>query len=136
MNQLDFQFYNFSTKQKEWTNYEATVFCKSDQQVGYYKKALVEGSIIQISADTAFIKEYNGNHSIGLNDCKIQILYMNESAQPAQRTQTPPAQPAYQQQTAPAYNQPNNRVNTPPVTQPAPELPKYDDVEPDNDIPF
>jgi single-strand DNA-binding protein len=40
--------YNYQTRQKEWTNYEAALFAKGNQ-VDFYNNILVEGSVITVN---------------------------------------------------------------------------------------
>lgn len=115
------QYYDRETKQKEWTNYEAAVFSNNTQQIEFYRSSLIEGAVVEISADAEKIKQFDGNNgpilSIELIDCKIGYIHTGQQqnqgyAQPQQAPQQAPqmapqqAPPQYAQpQAAPAYGQ-------------------------------
>jgi len=115
------QYYDRETKSKEWTNYEAAVFTNNTQQIEFYRSSLIEGAVVEISAEAEKIKQFNGNNgpvlSIELIDCKIGYVASGQQpqqyAQPQQAPQMAPQQPMQQQpqyapQQAPAYGQPQN----------------------------
>lgn len=102
---LGVQYYDRETKNKEWTNYEAVIFAKAPGQVNFYQEALVEGAIVEITAKSQKIKQFQGKDklilSIELVDASIG--HVSGSAQPAQQQsgfqqQAPPQQGGFQQQ--------------------------------------
>ena len=151
---LGVQFYNRTSKQKEWTNYEGAVFSNKQNQIDFMRNNLIAGSIITLTGKTLEIKQFQSNNglklSIGLNDCNLDFIYNPSQApqqQPAQQQQQQSYQqqaPQQQQQQAPAQqHRPSPSQNTPNSQQfnqqqgesyqqaPPPNLDEFD-----NDIPF
>ena len=56
------QYYDRETKQKEWTNYEAVVFAKAQAQIDFYRKALVEGAVVEVLGKRQKIRTFEGNN--------------------------------------------------------------------------
>lgn len=81
---LGVQYYDRTTKQKEWTNYEGVLFSGNDNQISFLRDNLVEGSVITISAKTLQIKTFEGESgqkiTIGLNDCNLDYIVNGNSA--------------------------------------------------------
>ena len=102
------QYYDRETKQKEWTNYQCVIFARAQGQVDFYRDNLVEGSIVEVTAKSQKIKQFQGQNglmlSIELLDASIGYLH---SPQPAQQQAPQYQQPAQQQaprQQAPAQS--------------------------------
>ena len=102
--------YNFKTKQNEYTNYEAALFAK-DAQIDFYAKALVRGSIIEVSGTGILLEvDPSGQYppKLAIQDAKLGFVNdqlaesSNQQAAPQQQ-QAP--QPQYQQATQPQYAQ-------------------------------
>lgn len=68
---LGVQYYDRESKQKEWTNYECVIFAKAEGQVNFYRDALIEGAIIEITGQQAKIKKFEDYLSIELIDAKL-----------------------------------------------------------------
>lgn len=104
------QYYDRETKTKEWTNYEAAVFTNNTQQIEFYRQNLVHGSVIEVTAESEKVKQFQGNNglilSIELIDCKLGYVHSGASAH----------QQAPQQQQAP-----NNWVNPQQAPQQIPQ---------------
>ena len=97
---LGVQYYDRETKQKEWTNYECAVFARAEGQINFYKDALVEGAIVEITAKQEKIKSFDGQNgqslSIELIDASIGYIGTVGQAKPVQQQS--------QQQAAPVDN--------------------------------
>lgn len=82
---LGVQYYDRTSKQKEWTNYEGVLFSGNDNQISFLRDNLVEGSVITISAKTLQIKTFDGESgqkiTIGLNDCNLDYVVSNSDKQ-------------------------------------------------------
>ena len=98
------QNYNFKTKQKEWTNYDAAIFAK-DGQIQFYADSLKAGAVISVVGTGLIIElDPTGQYppKLAIQDAKIEYLH---SDQPAQAPQQGYQQPQMQQQ-APQMQQP------------------------------
>jgi single-strand DNA-binding protein len=102
--------YNFKTKQNEYTNYEAALFAK-DAQIDFYAKALVKGSIIEVSGTGILLEvDPSGQYppKLAIQDAKLGFVNdqlaesSNQQAVPQQQ-QAPQQQ--YQQAPQPQYSQ-------------------------------
>ena len=104
------------TKQDEYTNYSAVIFAKSAGQIQFYTSVLVEGAIIEITAEQLKIDSYDGANgtSLSIDMLNARLGYIhNPNAQqgqqpaPQQRQQAPQQQGFNQQQQAPqqGFNQ-------------------------------
>ena len=87
---LGVQYYDRETKQKEWTNYECAVFARAEGQINFYKSALVEGAIVEVTGKQEKIKTFDGQNgqilSIELIDASIGYIGTTGAAQPAQQS--------------------------------------------------
>lgn len=113
------QYYDRETKQKEWTNYEAAVFSNNTQQIEFYRSNLVEGAVVEITAEAEKVKQFQGNNglvlSIELIDCKLGYVHSGQ-------------QQGYAQQQAPQQQVPQQPQYAPPQQAPmqqAPQQPQY-----------
>jgi len=104
------QYYDRETKQREWTNYEAAVFTNNTQQIEFYRQNLIEGAVIEVTAEAEKVKQFQGPNGLSLSieliDCKLG--YVNSGSQPQQYQQAP--------QQAPQCNP--NQPPAPPQGQP------------------
>lgn len=94
------QYYNHKTKQKEWTNYSATIFAKASGQIDFYRSALVEGAIVEIGSKQLMIDVFQGNndavYTIGMVDAWLgSINNLGHAPQQSapKMVVTPPAAP-------------------------------------------
>jgi len=128
------------TKQDDWCNYSAVIFAKSPGQIQFYQSALVEGSVIEVSAEQLSIESFQGNSGpmLSINMLNARLGYVHtgqqqgqqqqpqqqpqQQRQPQQQPQRQPAPQGYQQgyQQAPQGQQPQQMTE-----------PKFDD-----DLPF
>lgn len=71
------KFLDPKTKSEDYTNYEASLFVskKNAAQVNFYRKMLVEDSIVEVSAKDQAIRSYEGQ-----NGTKYYIELINASA--------------------------------------------------------
>ena len=81
------------TKIDEYTNYSAVIFAKSPGQVQFYTDVLVEGSIVEVSAEQLKIDSYDGANgtSLSIDMLNAKLGYVNNPNQA-------PQQQGYQQQ--------------------------------------
>lgn len=102
------------TKQDEWTNYQAAIFAKSPGQIQFYQSALVEGAIVEITAEQLAIEQFQGQNglqlSISMLNARLGFVHSpNSQPQAPQQYQQPQqgyAQPQGQQPPPPPQNQP------------------------------
>lgn len=82
---LGVQYYDRETKQKEWTNYEAVIFANQAAQIQFYQSALVEGSVIELSAESIKVKTFDGQNgqkiTLELIGAKLGYVHTAQSAQ-------------------------------------------------------
>lgn len=106
------QHYNFKTRGKGWTNYDAALFAKGNQ-VQFYTDALVEGAVISVSG-TGIIVQLDDSGQYGpkliLQDAKLGFVandrqksqeYANGTQQAKQAASAPPQQSSSPPQQAP-----------------------------------
>lgn len=133
---LGVQYYDRETKQKEWTNYECAVFAKKPQQIDFYRSALVEGAIVEVTGQQAKIRQFQGQNGLSLS---IELLdarlgYIGFAATGAQQSAPQQRQqPQQQQRNQPTQQPPNYNPNNQGVQQQQQPLP--DDFD-SSDIPF
>jgi len=91
------------TKQDEWTNYQAAIFASTPNQVSFYQSVLVEGSVVEVSAESLRINSFDGQNgqvlSIDMLNARLGFVHSPSQGQPQQHQQQ-------QQQSAPQYNEP------------------------------
>ena len=76
---LGSQYYDRTTKQKQWANYKAVVFAKGNQ-LSFYQQALVVGTVVELSADELKIDNYNPEYlSIELVDARVGGIFTQQS---------------------------------------------------------
>lgn len=107
---LGSQYYDRKTKQKEWANYSAVVFAK-DNQLQFYREALVIGTIVELSSDDLKIDNYNPEYpTMELIDARVSGIFTNN-----QGGQQRP------QQQAPTNNAPHQQAPMQQAPQQAPQ---------------
>ena len=127
---LGVKYYDRLTKTEQWCNYDAVVFAKAPAQIQFYQQVLVEGTIVEISADKQCVRSYQGanglSFTIELLDPKLGAIFaaQNKQQAPAQQAYQAPAQQAYQAPAQQAYQAPAHD----PRQQP--------NIDFDDDIPF
>lgn len=91
------------TKQDEWTNYQAAIFASTPAQVNFYQSALVEGAVVEVSAENLRINSFDGQNgqvlSIDMLNARLGFVH-SPNQQPQQHAQ--PQQ--HPQQSSPQYN--------------------------------
>ena len=98
--------YDFKQKTNVWTNYDAALFAK-DGQVDFYRSALVEGAIVQVSGTGLILDVSNAQYpKLSVQDAKLGFVHSPEGAQALQQQggfqqQAAPQQGGFQQQAAP-----------------------------------
>lgn len=97
------QYYDRTTKSKEWTNYKAVIFAKIPQQIQYLTDVLVQGSIISLTCKQLKIDVYEGQNgqslTIEMIDASLQNAY--SPSQPQQTKHVPENYSPPPQQAAP-----------------------------------
>lgn len=99
--------YNFSTKQNEYTNYEASLFAKGNQ-VAFYQSALVAGAVIEVSSTGVIVEiDPTGQYKPKLKmvDAKLGFVHSDNQGAPQQQAQQQPAQQMQPQQQQQGFNQ-------------------------------
>jgi single-strand DNA-binding protein len=106
------QYYDRETKQKEWTNYEAAVFSNNTQQIEFYRSNLVEGAVVELTAEAEKVKQFQGNNglvlSIELIDCKLGYVHSGQQSQQGYAQQPQQAQQQQAPQQAPVQQAQQN----------------------------
>ena len=109
------KFRDRKTGTDAWTNYTAVVFAKSQGQVDFYKSVLVEGSIVELSAQQLKVDDYRGSDgtmapSIEMINCQLGYVFNpNQNGAPQQQNQGGQQQQQQQYQQAPQQGYGNNR---------------------------
>ena len=77
------------TKQDDWCNYSAVIFAKSPGQIQFYQDALIEGSVIEVSAEQLSIETFQGSNGPmnTINMLNARLGYVHTGQQAPQRTQ-------------------------------------------------
>tara|TARA_R110000772_G_scaffold110741_1_gene214353 strand:- start:49 stop:546 length:498 start_codon:yes stop_codon:yes gene_type:complete len=103
------------TKQDDWCNYSAVIFAKSPGQIQFYQSALVEGSVIEVSAEQLSIESFQGNNGpmLSINMLNARLGYVHTGQQQGQGQQSAGQQQQRQPQQQPQGQQPQR--------QPAPQ---------------
>tara|TARA_R110001583_G_scaffold112961_1_gene263277 strand:- start:644 stop:1117 length:474 start_codon:yes stop_codon:yes gene_type:complete len=121
--------YDFKTKQNVWTNYDAALFAK-DAQIEFYRSALVEHAIIEVSGTGIIVDDADKQYKpkLMIQDAKLGFVH-NQQAAPQQANtgfqQQAPTQGGFNnQQPAPAQQQGGFQQQEAP--QQAPNYPQDD----------
>lgn len=93
--------YNFSTKENEWTNYDAALFAK-DGQIDFYEQNLVNGAVISVTGSGIILKLPDNpdyKPTLQLQDAKLTGLWNDNQGQQAKPSSPAPSgqQPQGQQ---------------------------------------
>ena len=85
---LGVKYYDRTTKQNDWTNYEGAIFLSNENQINFVRSNMCKGAIIQVTADKEKIKVFEGQQktymSIELIDCKLGFINFDGTPQPQQ----------------------------------------------------
>lgn len=123
------KYYDFKTKQQEWSNYKVVIFASNSKQIDFYRASLVEGTVVEVGAKAVKLDSYEGNqgtrHFMELVGAEIQGVYSNDGHQPQQQA----GNNAYQQNNYTAQSQNSSASSQVPATQSSSE--DFND-----DIPF
>jgi single-stranded DNA-binding protein len=107
------------TKADEYTNYSAVIFAKSPNQIEFYKKVLVKGSVVEVSAEQLKVDSFDGQNgtilSVDMLNARLGYVFAPDQVAPQQQNNQNNGQqsnynPNYdnanqgQQQAAPANN--------------------------------
>ena len=129
------QNYNFKTKAKEWTNYDAALFAK-DGQIAFYQQVLVAGAIISVSGTGIIVvpnEEYGPK--LELQDAKLVGNWDGQQAAPQSQSapmQQPQQAPQQSYQSQPQQAQPQKPAMQQggfvPVNQPRAQQPNQQPI--------
>ena len=93
------KYYDRKTKTEKWTNYQAAIFAKNQQQIDFYAGNLIEGAVVTVSGESIAVEEFQGQQglqiTLGLNNARIEYI-----ASPSQVRAPDAAQQAYNNATA------------------------------------
>jgi single-strand DNA-binding protein len=85
------------TKEDAWCNYSAVIFAKSPGQIQFYQSALVEGAVIEVTAEQLKIDSFQGKDNVMLSiemlNARLGYIHTPQGAQ-----QAAPQQGGFQQQ--------------------------------------
>ena len=77
------------TKQDEWCNYQAVIFAKAPGQINFYQNALVEGAIVEVSAEQLKIDSFQGDNgailTIDMLNARLGYVYSPQGLAPQQQ---------------------------------------------------
>lgn len=94
------KYYDRKSKTEKWTNYQAAIFAKNQQQIDFYTGNLVEGAVVTVSGESIAVEEFQGQQglqiTLGLNNARIEYI-----ASPSQVRAPDAAQQAYNRAAAP-----------------------------------
>ena len=94
------KYYDRKSKSEKWTNYQAAVFAKNQQQIDFYAGNLIEGAVVTISGESIAVEEFQGQQgtviTLALNNARIEYI-----ASPSQVRAPDAAQQAYNNATTP-----------------------------------
>tara|TARA_R110002096_G_scaffold66306_1_gene161373 strand:- start:27751 stop:28239 length:489 start_codon:yes stop_codon:yes gene_type:complete len=100
------------TKEDDWCNYSAVIFAKSAGQIQFYTNALVEGSIVEVSAEQLKVDSFQGKESVMLSidmlNARLGYVHTAQGA-PQQQQQQQQSQGGFQQQQQFQPQQGNNQ---------------------------
>tara|TARA_R110000850_G_scaffold29047_3_gene80480 strand:+ start:61 stop:549 length:489 start_codon:yes stop_codon:yes gene_type:complete len=89
------------TKEDAWCNYSAVIFAKSAGQIQFYQNALIEGSIVEVSAEQLKVDSFQGKEgvilSIDMLNARLGYVHTVQGA-PQQQQQQQQNQGGFQQQ--------------------------------------
>lgn len=79
------------TKTDEYTNYSAVIFAKSPNQIQFYQNVLVEGSVVEVSAEQLKVDSYDGQNgtvlSIDMLNARLGYVFAPNQVAPQQKSQ-------------------------------------------------
>jgi single-strand DNA-binding protein len=77
------------TKADAWANYSAVIFAKSPGQIQFYTEALIEGSVIEISAENLLVDSFDGKDgpvlTINMLNARLGYVHTGQSQAPQQQ---------------------------------------------------
>ena len=100
---LGVKFYNRETQQDEYTNYEAAIFSRNQNQVNFLTGALVKGAVVEVSAEKLQINIFADNQGMAKGSIKMinaTLGYIHTPQQVPAQNQVPMNQAPQQQAVA------------------------------------
>lgn len=129
------KYYDRNTKSEAWTNYEAVVFAKKPAQVEFYRNALIENSVVTITAHDLAIdsREHNGATylTIKMLNSQLESVFNNQQSQNQQPKNNNQSGVQQSQQYNNQQRPQQNQQQSPPQ---AAQTTRFDDFA--SDIPF
>tara|TARA_R110000851_G_scaffold160243_1_gene303462 strand:+ start:5583 stop:6047 length:465 start_codon:yes stop_codon:yes gene_type:complete len=108
------------TKEDAWCNYSAVIFAKSAGQIQFYQNALIEGSIVEVSAEQLKVDSFQGKEgvilSIDMLNARLGYVHTAQGA-PQQQQQSQGGFVNQQQQPQQYQTQTQNQQQQPQYTQ-------------------
>ena len=117
------KYYDRQTKDNQWTNYSAVIFAKAPAQIDFYRQALVENSIVEVTCEQLKVDSFDGNNGpvLTIDMLNAKLGFVHTTGAPAQQQQgqaqqgfqqVPQQQGGFQQQQG--FNQGTNNGQQPP----------------------
>ena len=101
------------TKEDAWCNYSAVIFAKSAGQIQFYQSALIEGSIVEVSAEQLKIDSFQGDNgpilSIDMLNARLGYVHTVQGAPQQQQNNQGSFNGHQQQNNQGGYQQNNNQ---------------------------
>lgn len=128
---------DWQTGEKQYANYKALFFAKTDAAKGYYDKAFAENSFVVVSCEKLKVeqREHNGSIYVSLvmDNARLEGARFEEASPVQQQYNQQPQQPMQQQQPAQqqqqAYN-PHQQQQSPQQWQQNQQQQVFDDYMP------
>lgn len=112
------KYYDRDAKSELYTNYEAVIFSSNAEQIQFYRNALIEGAIVEISAHNQRVKKFQGNNdliiTIELLDARFGLIGQS-AARPQAQSNNSPSHLVNNQNSPPAYQPRQPQNNSMPV---------------------
>ena len=113
---LGVKYYDRQSKENQWSNYSAVVFAKAPAQIDFYRQALVEGSIVEVTCEQLKIDSFDGQNgpvlTIDMLNAKLGFVHTAGAPQQQQQPQyqqAPPQQQGFQQAQQQPQQQPQQQ---------------------------
>lgn len=79
------------TKEDAWCNYSAVIFAKSAGQIQFYQNALIEGSVVEVSAEQLKVDSFQGDNgailSIDMLNARLGYVHTAQGVPQQQHNQ-------------------------------------------------
>ena len=129
--------YNFKTREKEWTNYDAALFAK-DNQIQFYNDVLIEGAVVTVSGSGIIVElDETGQYKPKLMIQDARLDFVSNDQQRGQQYTQGSNQARQAANQAPQHHAPQQQRarNAPPPNQPMGAYNNNDSI-PFDDVPY